>query len=100
MKYKKFKRIGKLLEKNYNRTIKLYDLDVDLTNYSDPYDEIVSDLMEEIYGEDGAEWWSWFCYENNFGKHELTAFDENKNQICYSWKSLHEYLEKNHKRTK
>jgi hypothetical protein len=100
MEYKKFREIGKLLEDVSKRTSKLYDLNIDLINYSEPYDTVVSLLMQEIYGEIGMDWWSWFCYENDFGKNDLEASDENGNRICYSWKSLHSFLEKNYKRTK
>jgi hypothetical protein len=49
-------------------------------------------LIKEIYGEKGLDWFSWFCYESEFGqKHGAT--DENDNPICYDWESLHLYLE-------
>jgi hypothetical protein len=50
--------------------------------------------MKEIYGEEGVDWFSWFCYENDYGQGGLEAWDENKNPICYSFESLWEYLEK------
>lgn len=100
MEYEKFIEVGKLLEDISKTNSKLYDLNIDLINYSEPYDAVISLLMKEIYGEVGQDWWLWFCYENAFGRNRLEAFDEKGNKICYSWKSLHSFLEKNYKRTK
>lgn len=74
----------------------LYKLNVDILEFTDSYHEIITTLIREVYGETGEDWWSWFCYENDFGTGKLTAHDENKNPICYDIKSLWEFLETNH----
>ena len=84
-------------------------------------DEQAGQLIKEIYGEDGYEWFSWYCYDNEFGQKDWSttptckmkengttelineagevrfgAHDAEGNPICYSHESLWEYLEKNH----
>jgi len=41
------------------------------------------------------DWWSWFCYENDFGQKGLEAWDADKKPICYDLKSLWEFLDAN-----
>jgi hypothetical protein len=69
-----------------------------LFDFLDPYHEIISTLIKEVYGEEGYDWWSWFCNDNDFGQKGLEAFDENKNPICYGFESLWEFLENNIKK--
>lgn len=119
MTYERFLKVLLSLQKE-DRTIKtLYDNGVDLINFVDPYHKIINELIKEIYGEDGYEWFSWYCYENEFGqknwssvptykkkedgtselvfeKEGFGACDEEGNPICYSHESLWEYLEKNY----
>jgi hypothetical protein len=98
MTYDKFSEILKTLEKNMKDTLDLYKLNIDLINFTDPYDKVISILIEEIYGKEGADWFLWFCYENDFGKKKLEAFDENKNAICRTPKEIWKFLEKNYKK--
>jgi hypothetical protein len=67
---------------------------VDLLEFTDPYESIISILMKEIYTAEGYDWFSWFCYENDYGQGGLEAWDADKNPICYNLESLWEYLEK------
>jgi len=74
--------------------------------------------IEESYGEEGLDWVNWFIYESEYGQKDWStaplysedgklikeagevrhgAHDENGNPICYSYESLWEYLESNHK---
>ena len=95
MTYERFLKIILGLQKE-DRIIKnLYHNGVDLVNFTDSYQVIISELIEEVYGEEGEDWFSWYCSDNDFGQRGLFAFDENDNLICYSHKSLWEYLEKN-----
>ena len=94
MKYENFLKVITAIEKQDNLVSALYDLKVDLIDWTDPYSSIIGELIKEIYGEEGVDWFNWYCYERNFGKHELDAWDENGEPICYDVKSLWEYLEK------
>ncbi len=94
MTYENFLEVVLGLKAESERLDKLYQLGVDLINFSDPYDKIIQVLLLEVYGEEGYDWISWFCYENDFGQKGLGAWDENKNPICHSFESLWEYVEK------
>jgi len=94
MTYENFLKVITTIEKQDKAVSALYDLKVDLIEWTDPYATIISELLKEIYGEEGVDWFNWYCYENNFGTGGLQAWDENKNLICYDHKSLWEYLEK------
>ena len=95
MTYKNFLKVTLELQKQDQIIDNLHTINVDLLDFVDPYHIIISLLLKEVYGEKGLDWWSWFCYENDFGRGKLEAWDENKNPICYSLKSLWEFLEAN-----
>lgn len=94
MKYEDFLFVGLQLQKQDRIIDKLNELNMDVMDLVDPYYMIVDKLMREVYGEEGADWFSWFCFENDFGTKGLEAWDANENPICYSWESLWECLEK------
>jgi hypothetical protein len=122
MTYERFLKILLSLQKE-DRTIKtLYDNGVDLIDFVDPYHTIINELVKEIYGEEGYGWFSWYCYESEFGQKDWStsplykenedgkvelikekgevrfgAYNEQGNPICYSHESLWEYLETNEK---
>lgn len=121
MTYERFLKILFSLQKE-DRTIKtLYNNGIDLINFVDPYHKIINELIKEVYGEDGFQWFSWYCNENDFGQKDWSttplykenqdgitekikdkgevrfgAYDDGGNPICYSHESLWEYLEKNY----
>lgn len=118
MKYERFLKVLLLLQKENKTNRTLYDNGVDLINFVDPYHKIINELIIEIYGEDGYQWFSWYCNENEFGEKDWStlplykenedgttekikedgevrfgAYDDEGNPICYSHESLWEYLE-------
>lgn len=93
MTLEKFTEIIDSLKKTEDDINKLYKLNVDLTEFVEPFELIMSKLLREIYGDEGYDWFSWFCYERDFGEKELGAWDENNNPICYDVESLWQYLE-------
>ena len=94
MTYENFLKITLELQKQERIVDNLYKNNVDLLEFVDPYHGLIHLLIKEIYGEEGVDWFSWFCYENDYGQGTLEAWDENKNRICYSHESLWEFLEK------
>ena len=93
MTYERFLKVILSLQKE-ERTIRtLYKNGVDLVNFVEPYHTIINELIKEIYGEGGYEWFSWYCYDNEFGQKGLEALDQDGNPICYSHESLWKYLE-------
>lgn len=94
MTYEIFLKIILGLQKQNRIVSDLCKHKVDLIDFVDPYHAIINLFIYEVYGEEGGDWFNWFCYENDFGQKGLEAWDENKNPICYSYKSLWEHLEK------
>lgn len=93
MTYDRFLKIGLELQKVQRVSNKLYDNGMDLTTFTNPYYTIISELLSEVYGDMGRDWFTWFCYENDFGAAGLTTYDKKGKEICYSFKSLYEYIE-------
>ena len=123
MTYYNFLKVIMALQKEDRTIQKLYDNGVDLIDFVNTYHEIINDLIKEIYGEAGYEWFSWYCYESEFGQKDWStaplykknedgttekirdkgkvrfgAYDNDGNPICYSHESLWEYLENNCKK--
>jgi hypothetical protein len=94
MTFDKFSDIIERLKRHSEIVNQAYSLKIDLIDFSDDLHRIIDDLVREIYGETGYDWFSWFCYENEYGSRGFEAWDENKNLICQSFESLWEYLEK------
>ena len=100
MEIERFKKIVETLRDSSDMMDQLYKLKVDLIDFTDPYNLVIHQLIEEIYGKEGEDWWSWFCYEKDFGRGEVEAWDKDGNKICYDIESLHRLLETEYKRTK
>jgi hypothetical protein len=108
MTYKRFLEIILLLQREDRKIRILCDNGVDLINFVDSYYKIISELIKEIYGEEGYSWFSWYCYENEYGQRDWSspqdedqikfgAYDNDGQPICYSHDSLWQYLEENYK---
>jgi len=95
MTYSDFSVIVETLKKQSDLLNDLYHKNVDLFEIVDPYYVVIRILLTEIYTAEGYDWFSWFCYENDFGTGTLDANDEN-GPICYDVKSLWEFLETNY----
>lgn len=59
----------------------------------EPLFKAIDILFDSIYTEEGAEWISWYIYDNNYGEEELTAFD-GETQICKNIDELYDYIQK------
>jgi hypothetical protein len=121
MKYERFLKVILSLQKEEKKIKTLHDNGVDLYDFIDPYHIIILELIKEIYGEEGYDWFSWYCWESKFGQKDWStsttsltkedstqeliykegevrfgAYDKEGNPICYSHESLWEYLETNY----
>ena len=95
MKYETFEKLIIELENILDRNSKLYNLGVDLLNYDEPNQRIISILMEETFGKNGKDWIDWYLYERTSHSGEiLKAWDKDDNEICYDIKSLWEEVKK------
>jgi hypothetical protein len=121
MEFEKFDKIVTYLKKHDENVTEACNLKIDLIDFCDPLQVIVSELIKEIYGEEGYDWFSWFCYENDYGEKDWSkggrpihvkkddgtwtteehmdrygAHEENGDPICHTIKSTWEYLETNY----
>lgn len=98
MTYKAFKAIIDLQVAHRNRIQALYKLKVDLIETFDEQDKAIELLWQEVLTEHGYDWLSWYLYEKDgiSGKprEHLSAWDEEKNEICKDAKGLWEYLKR------
>lgn len=100
MTYERFLKITTTLKMQDEVVHDLYERKVNLIEFVDPYHQVITELIKEVYGDEGYDWWSWFCYESEYGTKGMQAWDENKNSICYDYKSTWEYLEKHYSKLK
>ena len=73
MKYERFEKIVLELQEQDKVLTQLNNHNIDLANFIDPYFIIINELIQEVYGDEGYDWFSWFCWENNFGEGDLDA---------------------------
>jgi hypothetical protein len=122
MTFETFSAIILIIKNQSEKLSGLNSLGVDLVNFVDPYNDIISRCIKEFYGDDGLDWFDWFCYESDFGQRDWSkaatyvknddgtstkiheageprwgATDKEGNPICHSILSTWEYLENNHK---
>ena len=122
MEYSNFLRCLMTLKKISEDISELHDIGVDLLEgkykISENVGMLFESFIEDSYGEGGLDWVNWFIFENEYGQKDWStaplysedgklikeagevrhgAPDENGNPICYSYESLWEYLESNHK---
>jgi hypothetical protein len=69
-----------------------YDIGIDLINYNDIYNNVISLLFKSHYGKEGAEWIEWFIYEKS-GKEDICAYDSDGNEICKTVEELWNIVE-------
>lgn len=41
-----------------------YRLKIDLVEFSDPWEQIITILLKEVFTKDGYDWISWYAYED------------------------------------
>lgn len=72
----------------------LYELGIDLINFSDDSNEVINILLEVYYGKEGADWISWYLWEHDIKGDKYQATDKDSNPICYDDHSLWEEVER------
>lgn len=121
MEYSKFLEIVTRLKNHGEASNSAMKLKIDLLDFCDDLHHIISILIKEVYGEEGYDWFSWFCYESDYGEKDWSlsplyqlnkkgqfikakkitenrtgARDKKGNPICYSIESTWDFLEKNY----
>ena len=96
MTYETFEKLIKDLQGISDRHSKLYDLGMDMINFDEPNQRVITILMDEAFGKEGTDWINWFLYERvSPSGNVLEAWDKDNNPICYDIKSLWEEVKNN-----
>lgn len=96
MNITKFKEIINSLKDSENSIILGKSIGVNLYDFQDKFINVIFDLLFEIYGPDGIEIITWWCYEKNWGtRKDLTMKDKDGNLLCDTIEDLHNWLEEN-----
>lgn len=96
MKLEVFKKIIELLKKHQSKTIAAYKAEIDLIDFCDTLEQVISLLIGSYYGKEGKETFDWWCYDKNWGERtDLTMTDKNGNELCRTIEELHQWLEEN-----
>ena len=96
-----FEHINLNLESIQDNYYEVYQLGIDLTNFEDDNNKIITYLFRSYFGQEAEDWISWFLYERE--SHDgkiLTANDKDGNPICYDIPSLWELVEEMRKTKK
>ena len=94
MKLEVFEEILKTIKEQSDKNHKLYELGVDLIEYTEPYDKIWSLLLKAYYGKIGEDWISWFLFDrDSISGDPNQAWDESGAPICYDIPSLWKHVE-------
>lgn len=93
-----FKEIIEKLESSQERCRAVNRYGIDLVNFEDELQSVISMLIGSIYGNEGLETFDWWCYEKDWGKRkDLHMTDSEGNLLCETIEDLHEWLEENSK---
>lgn len=93
MKLEVFEEILKTIKTQSDKTHELYQLGVDLIEFTEGYDKAWSLLLKAYYGKAGEDWITWFLFDRDENGPKDQAWDENKNPICYDIPSLWKHVE-------
>lgn len=94
MKLEVFEKIITAIKEQSEKSHKLYELGVDLIEFTEGYDKIWSLLLKTYYGKEGEDWITWFIFERDDRSEDPNqAWDENGDPICYDIASLWKHVE-------
>jgi len=96
MNYEQFKAVIESLEKVRDTSHTLHTLGVNLIDYDETYQNIITNLLNSIFDEAGKDWIDWYLYERiGFTNKVNLATDKEGNEICYDIPSLWEEVKHN-----
>ncbi len=85
--------LNKIRDKS-NKINELYELGIDLINFSDDSNEVINILLNVYYGKEGSDWIDWYLWEREPDGDQFQAIDKDGNPICYDDISLWEEVER------
>jgi hypothetical protein len=97
MTFKEFKTATDYMIEHHNKVTAAYKLNIDLIEFSDTQEKLLSMLWDQILTDKGKDWLDWFMYEKDYiedgkGRKEMEAWDDDGHEICKDLKGLHTYL--------
>jgi hypothetical protein len=82
-----------LIDTDYKRKMDAYKLGIDLSEFDEPKQEVISILLKRVLNEDQYETLCWWMYEKDFGRREdLQMWDADGNEVCRTVEELHQFL--------
>ena len=82
-----------LIDTDYKRKMDAYKLGIDLSEFDEPKQEVISILLKRVLNEDQHETLCWWMYEKDFGRREdLQMWDNDGKEICRTVEELHQFL--------
>ena len=98
MTFNKFKTLADLMVAQNQQVSAAYKLNIDLLDFNNSQDVLISNLWSYILTDHGKDWFDWFMYEKNYIHdgigNSLTASDDGK-PICEDLQGLYDYLVEN-----
>lgn len=94
MNFEVFEKVVKTIETQQEQSLELYKLGIDLANFEEPLQNVISHLIGSIYGKEGLETFEWWCYEKDFGKRaDITMHNSDGDLVCETLVDLWQWLE-------
>jgi len=82
-----------LIDTDYKRKMDAYKLGIDLSEFDEPKQEVISILLKHVLNEYQYETLCWWMYEKDFGRREdLQMWDKDGNEVCRTVEELHQFL--------
>ena len=70
-----------------------YRLGIDLIEFTESAQEVVSTLLKHVFNGDQYETLSWWMYEKDFGRREdLKMWDKDGKEVCRTVEELYKFL--------
>ena len=70
-----------------------YRLGIDLTEFTESAQEVVTTLLKHVFDEHQYECITWWMYEKDFGRREdLQMWDADGSEVCRTVEELHQFL--------
>jgi hypothetical protein len=93
MTKEKFKKVVGLLEAHSYKSEMIYKHGIDIVDFTNDLQEVISILMKEAFGEEADDWISWWLYEKDFGKREdIKAYEKDGTEILDTIDNLYNYI--------
>jgi hypothetical protein len=93
MKKETFTQLIETLQSNSEIIEQAYKIKVDLIDFVDPWEQVITILLKEVFGEEGYEWIWWWVYEDG-----REAYEEVGNEVIEvpmdTAEDLYNYLKK------